>query len=47
VSPFNDYAKAGVNDWQTYAGPTKGFDEMVFNIKPLADKTTKRLQRGQ
>ncbi len=23
--------------WQTYAGPTKGFDEMVFNIKPLAD----------
>jgi hypothetical protein len=23
--------------WQTYAGPTKGFDEMVFNIQPLAD----------
>jgi hypothetical protein len=44
VSPFNDYAKA-VNDWQTYAGPTKGFDEMVFNIKPLADKTTKRSRR--
>jgi len=38
VSPFNDYAKAGLNDWQTYAGPTKGFDEMVFNITPLADK---------
>ncbi|MGG7446087.1 aldose 1-epimerase family protein [Kosakonia oryzendophytica] len=37
VSPFNDYAKAGLKEWQTYAGPTKGFDEMVFNIKPLAD----------
>ncbi|WP_200552152.1 aldose 1-epimerase family protein [Kosakonia sp. LAM2021] len=37
VSPFNDYAKKGLKAWQTYAGPTKGFDEMVFNIKPLAD----------
>ena len=43
VSPFNDYAKAGVNDWQTYAGPTKGFDEMVFNIKPLADNNHETL----
>jgi hypothetical protein len=37
VSPFNDYAKAGLKDWQTYLGPTKGFDEMVFNIVPYAD----------
>ncbi len=37
VSPFNDYAKAGLKGWQTYSGPTKGFDEMVFNLKPLAD----------
>lgn len=37
ISPFNDYAKDGLKDWQTYLGPTKGFDEMVFNIKPLAD----------
>ncbi|MCE1974125.1 aldose 1-epimerase family protein [Enterobacter roggenkampii] len=43
VSPFNDYAKAGVNDWQTYAGPTKGFDEMVFNIQPLADNNHETL----
>ena len=43
MSPFNDYAKAGVNDWQTYAGPTKGFDEMVFNIKPLADSNHETL----
>ncbi|WP_261643313.1 aldose 1-epimerase family protein [Erwinia mallotivora] len=42
VSPFNDYAKAGLKNWQTYAGPTKDFDEMVFNFKPLsgADKQT-------
>ena len=38
ISPFNDYAKAGLDTWQTYAGPTKGFGEMVFNIKPLADE---------
>ncbi|ALE96987.1 MULTISPECIES: aldose 1-epimerase family protein [Serratia] len=37
ISPFNDYAKAGLKTWGTYAGPTKGFDEMVFNIKPLSD----------
>lgn len=38
VSPFNDYAKAGLNDWQTYLGPTPNFDEMVFNIVPYADE---------
>lgn len=37
ISPFNDYAKNGLNTWQTYKGPTKDFDEMVFNIVPLAD----------
>jgi len=37
ISPFNDYAKTGLKNWQTYLGPTKGFDEMVFNIKPLSD----------
>ncbi|RKS87734.1 uncharacterized protein DUF4432 [Orbus hercynius] len=37
ISPFNDYAKQGLKDWQTYLGPTKGFDEMVFNIYPYAD----------
>ncbi|WPC76604.1 aldose 1-epimerase family protein [Vibrio porteresiae] len=37
ISPFNDYAKAGLKDWQTYMGPTKGFDEMVFNLKSLGD----------
>ncbi|MGP2450053.1 aldose 1-epimerase family protein [Pantoea stewartii subsp. indologenes] len=38
ISPFNGYAKAGLKNWQTYQGPTKDFDEMVFNIKPLSDK---------
>lgn len=37
IGPFNDYAKGGVKAWQTYQGQTKGFDEMVFNIKPLSD----------
>ncbi|MDF7670045.1 aldose 1-epimerase family protein [Orbaceae bacterium ESL0721] len=37
VSPFNDYAKQGLESWQTYLGPTKGFDEMVFNIYPYAN----------
>lgn len=37
VSPFNDYAKAGLKDWETYLGPTKGYDEMVFNLKPIGD----------
>lgn len=37
ISPFNDYAAKGLKTWQTYAGPTKGFGEMVFNITPLAD----------
>ena len=37
VSPFNDYAREGMKTWNTYAGPTKGFDERVFNLTPLAD----------
>lgn len=37
ISPFNDYAKAGLKTWQTYLAPTKDFDEMVFNIVPIAD----------
>ncbi|WP_432467283.1 aldose 1-epimerase family protein [Agarivorans sp. Z349TD_8] len=38
ISPFNSYAKAGLKDWQTYLGPTKDYDEMVFNLKPIGDK---------
>lgn len=43
ISPFNDYAKAGLKGWHTYQGPTKDFDEMVFNIVPLADAQGKTL----
>lgn len=38
ISPFNRYAEKGLEDWQTYLGPTKGYDEMVYNLKPLADQ---------
>ena len=41
ISPFNDYAKKGLKDWETYQGPTKGYDEMVFNLVPYADKDGK------
>ncbi len=34
-------AKSGLKTWQTYQGPTKDFDEMVFNIQPLAVKITR------
>ncbi|MFP1892983.1 aldose 1-epimerase family protein [Lonsdalea quercina] len=43
ISPFNDYAKPGLKDWATYQGPTKDFDEMVFNVSPYADKDGKTL----
>ncbi|GAB2925061.1 aldose 1-epimerase family protein [Hafnia psychrotolerans] len=43
ISPFNDYAKKGMSDWQTYAGPTKNFDEMVFNMVPYADAQGKTI----
>ncbi|CAI3957049.1 Galactose mutarotase or related enzyme (GalM) (PDB:1LUR) [Commensalibacter communis] len=37
ISPFNDYAQKGLQDWATYLEPTKNFDEMVFNIVPYSD----------
>ncbi|MEQ9944770.1 aldose 1-epimerase family protein [Pectobacterium aroidearum] len=43
ISPFNDHAKTGLATWQTYKGPTKDFDEMVFNITPYTDGQGKTL----
>ncbi|TQI79712.1 uncharacterized protein DUF4432 [Serratia fonticola] len=43
ISPFNDYAKSGLKEWHTYQGPTKDFDEMVFNIVPYSDSQGKTL----
>lgn len=41
VSPFNDYAKKGLENWNVYGAPTKDFDEMVFNLTPKADSNGK------
>ncbi|MBZ6387478.1 aldose 1-epimerase family protein [Pantoea piersonii] len=43
VSPFNDYAKTGLKEWNIYGAPTKDFDEMVFNLVPKADNNGKTL----
>lgn len=37
VSPFNDKAKADLATWQTYHGPTRDYDETVYNVVPYAD----------
>lgn len=37
VSPFNDKARADLADWQTYRGPTRDYDETVYNVVPYAD----------
>lgn len=38
LSPFNDYAAGGLSDWNLMPEPTKDFDEMVFNLRPLSDE---------
>lgn len=43
VSPFNEYAKKGLSDWNVYGAPTKDYDEMVFNLTPKADSNGKTL----
>lgn len=37
VSPFNDHAKQDLPTWQTYRGPTRDYDEMVYNVFPYGD----------
>lgn len=37
VSPFNDYARQDLATWQTYRGPTRDYDEMVYNVFPYGD----------
>lgn len=39
VTPFNAHAAKGVNAFDTYVGPTKGFVEQVYCIVPAADLT--------
>jgi hypothetical protein len=37
VTPFNDYAAKEIATWTTYRGPTKDYDEQVYNVIPFAD----------
>lgn len=37
VSPFNDKARADLDNWQTYRGPTPDYDETVYNVVPYGD----------
>jgi hypothetical protein len=37
MAPMNPHAAAGIDTWQTYAGPTKGFVEQVYLVHPYAD----------
>jgi hypothetical protein len=38
VSPFNEKAAAGLNDWQSYLPPTRDYDETVYNVVPYGDE---------
>jgi hypothetical protein len=37
VTPFNAHAAKGLADYSKYAGPTLGFVEQVYKIRPAAD----------
>ncbi|TBW10978.1 DUF4432 family protein [Azotobacter chroococcum subsp. isscasi] len=37
VSPFNEKARGDLANWQTYRGPTKDYDETVYNLVPYGD----------
>ena len=38
VTPFNEHAAKSLADYTRYAGPTAGFVEQVYCIRPLADE---------
>jgi hypothetical protein len=38
VTPFNDHAAEGIHDFARYAGPTPGFVEQVYCLRPVADR---------
>ena len=37
VSPFNDRAVGELSSWETYRGPTRDYDETVYNVVPYGD----------
>lgn len=38
VAPFNEYAASDLSKWDTLRGPTRNFDEMVYNLFPIAEE---------
>lgn len=38
VSPFNQKAAEGMDEWQTYGPPTRNYDETVYNVVPYGDE---------
>jgi hypothetical protein len=43
IAPFNEAAMPGLATWETYLGPTKGFDEAVYACELLAAPDGKTL----
>ena len=43
IAPFNERAKLGIPAWETYLGPTKGFDEEVFACELHSDASGKTI----
>lgn len=43
VSPFNEKAKGDLAAWDTYRGPTRDYDETVYNVVPYADQNGQTL----
>jgi hypothetical protein len=43
VTPFNDRAAQGIKKYDEFSGPTPGFIEQVYTIKPLADRSGRTL----
>lgn len=41
VTPMNAHAGGAIENWNTYAGPTKGFIEEVYLFEPIADAAGK------
>ncbi|MDG1324597.1 MAG: aldose 1-epimerase family protein [Opitutales bacterium] len=37
VTPMNDHAAKGIDNWKTYLGPTPGFIEEVYLLEPQSD----------
>jgi Domain of unknown function (DUF4432) len=43
VTPYNDRAAKAVATWNVYPGPTPGFIEQVYLLRPIADKDGRTL----